>query len=301
MVDCTRSRAQKLIKSGCVLVNCMRVIDCSFKVRPDQKVSVTDLIETFDLLPDDVKFEILYEDEDIIVVDKPSGVVVHPGSGNWSGTLVNGLIKHSENLSSIGEEFLRPGIVHRIDKDTSGILVVAKNDISHAKLAEQFAKHTITRKYECFTYGMPKIDKRVQKLTDKRYMFESEIGRDRISRKKMMVLESGGKHAITIFKILDTFKDACASRIECELKTGRTHQIRVHMTHLGASLIGDQTYGKRKKIKGDSDDFVYNFPRQALHAKYLKFTHPVTLEEMEFSSQLPDDMQQLNQILSNLK
>lgn len=300
MRDCTRSKAQKLIKGGCVLVNCKKIEDCSFKVRPDQKISVADFVETFDLSPSEVDFEILYEDEHIIVVDKPHGVVVHPGSGNWSGTLVNGLLKHAENLSSIGEEFMRPGIVHRIDKDTSGILVVAKTNISHAKLAEQFAEHSITRKYECFTYGSPKISQNVKKLSDKRYLFESEIGRDRVNRKKMMVLDSGGKHAITIFKVLNTYKDLSASRIECELKTGRTHQIRVHMTHLGAPLIGDQTYGRRRKIKGDYDNFIYDFSRQALHAKYLKFVHPVTMREMEFSSPLPEDMQKLNQVLSNL-
>lgn len=299
--DLSRSKVQRLISDGCVFVDNIVIADCSYKTKLQQSVDVMlPSQESSELSAEHVDFAILYEDDDIVVVDKPSGVVVHPGAGNWSGTLVNGLIGHSNCLSAFDGADMRPGIVHRIDKDTSGILVVAKNDVAHAKLAEQFAVHSITRKYVCFVYGIPRINREVQKLPDGRYRIETQIGRDKINRKKMTVLEIGGKNAITIFKILNVFKDSCASQIECELKTGRTHQIRVHMTHLCASLIGDQVYGRKKKISGDDEDYVYNFSRQALHAKYLKFQHPATYREMEFSSELPNDMARLNKILTNL-
>lgn len=299
--DFSRSKVQKLISDSCVYVDENVVLDCAYKVKIGQSINI--LLQPMaqsELAAEQVDFGILYEDRDIIVVDKPSGIVVHPGAGNWSGTLVNGLIKHVNYLSAFDEVSMRPGIVHRIDKDTSGILVIAKNELAHARLAEQFAVHSITRKYVCFVYGVPKISKEVTKLPDGRYRLETQIGRSKINRKKMAVLDIGGKNAITIFNIINVFKNSCASQIECELKTGRTHQIRVHMTYLNAPLIGDQVYGRRKKIVGDLENYIYNFSRQALHAKYLKFRHPTTDEEMEFHSELPLDMVNLNKILTNI-
>lgn len=288
-----------LISAGSVLVDGCVCSDQSRKTRVGQVVEFEDECIPSVLLAECVDFKILYEDSDIIVVDKPAGVVVHPGAGNKTGTLVNGLLFHSNELSSYGEAELRPGIVHRIDKDTSGVLVVAKTDCAHAHLAQQFAEHSITRIYECFVYGVPNTSRDVVRVNGV-YMLQTQIGRDVVNRKRMKVIKEGGKHAITMFKILDVFKNSVASRVECELKTGRTHQIRVHMSYLKAPLIGDQVYGKKRKVNGDNNDVIYNFNRQALHAKYLKFKHPITLQEMEFLSEIPHDMCNLNSILSNL-
>lgn len=297
-IGSSRANVQKLIKKGLVTVDGVVVMDCSYRITQDRRVTVETAEETTDLIPENVPFDVVYEDEHIIVVNKPSGVVVHPGAGNWTGTLVNGLLEYSDTLSSNGSEAMRPGIVHRIDKDTSGILVIAKTNKAHELLAIQFAEHTITRKYVCFVYGVPRLTKETEKYDSNRYIIDTLIGRDRINRKKMKVLPAGGKRAITIFNVLETFGNSKASKIECELKTGRTHQIRVHMSYLGAPLIGDQVYGRRKKLSGC--DLVYEFPRQALHAKYLMFKHPITDESLEFDSEIPDDMMQLHNALLNI-
>lgn len=301
----SRSKVQKLIENGNVLINGIVVLDRALIVKPGCTITVHEeqINNDNQLTPEVVEFDVLYEDDNILVVNKPYGVVVHPGAGNFSGTLVNGLLHYAKDSSLSNNNSARPGIVHRIDKGTSGILVVAKTDNAHAKLAEQFAVHSITRKYVCFVYSTPNISRDVQKLPDGRYKIQTLIGRDKLNRKKMKVLQTGGKNAITIFKVMRVFSNRVASQIECELKTGRTHQIRVHMNYLGASLIGDQVYGRRKKIRCANDDdtnFLYNFNRQALHAAYLKFQHPLTLKDMEFSSPIPEDMKNLNQVLSNI-
>jgi 23S rRNA pseudouridine1911/1915/1917 synthase len=214
--------------------------------------------------------------------------VVHPGAGNCSHTLVNGLVHRcGQSLSSGSDEF-RPGIVHRLDKDTSGILAVAKNDFAHAELAKRFAAHSITRKYLCFCHSI---------LRFPQGKIETSIARDKNNRLKMCVAQGRGKNAITLYKTVETFANI-ASKIECELKTGRTHQIRVHMSHLGHSLIGDSLYRvKNYPIPKEIAHYVNNFPRQALHAYFLEFLHPKSQKLMHFEIDLPPDLQELEQTL----
>lgn len=254
------------------------VINFSTESIPEERPSLS---------PDSsVQFEILHEDADILVINKPAGVVVHAGAGNHEHTLVNGLMFHC-NLSNGSDDF-RPGIVHRIDKDTSGILVVAKNDFAHAFLSEQFAVHSIVRKYVCFCYGVPRLAKNI---------IDTKIIRDKNNRLRMSISENSGKRAITIYRTLHTFRNF-ATEIECELKTGRTHQIRVHMSSLGHSLIGDKLYKyKNYSLPKEIATEINQFPRQALHAKYLEFIHPSTKENMVFESDLPQDLQQLKNLL----
>lgn len=281
---------QKAIRLGGVSVNGVIVLDVDYKTR------VGDLISfSMENIPDDrpnlspdssIKFDILYEDADILVIDKPAGVVVHAGAGNHDHTLVNGLISHC-NLSRGSDEF-RPGIVHRIDKDTSGILVIAKNDFSHAFLAEQFAVHSITRKYVCFCYGVPRPAFKT---------IDTMINRDKNNRLKMAVSDSSGKRAITIYRTQQTYGNF-AAKVECELKTGRTHQIRVHMSDFGHSLIGDTLYRyKNYSLPKNIANEINRFPRQALHARYLEFIHPTTKENMVFESDIPEDLKFLEEIL----
>lgn len=288
----SRTKIQNLISAGAVRVNDVIIVDASYYLKVNDCVTVDDSqkIEKPNLSPDaSVQFDILYEDADLLVIDKPAGVVVHAGAGNFSHTLVNGLVHHCGKSLSSGSDEYRPGIVHRIDKDTSGILVVAKNDYSHAKLAEQFAVHSITRKYICFCYSH---------FQNKSGKIETLIARDQNNRLKMSVNPSQGKTAITLFKTLVDY--GYASKIECELKTGRTHQIRVHMSYLGHSLIGDSLYKtKNYSIPKNISEYIRLFPRQALHAYYLKFCHPCTQKEMEFFSDIPSDMQQLEEMLRN--
>lgn len=235
-------------------------------------------------------FSILYEDEDLLIIDKPAGVVVHPGAGNYSRTLVNGLAHHCGQSLSSGSDESRPGIVHRLDKDTSGILVVAKNDFAHAELARQFTTHSIARKYLCFCYAILRLP---------RGKIETLISRDGNNRLKMCVSRDGGKAAVTLYRTLETFS-GIASKVECELKTGRTHQIRVHMSHLGHSLIGDSLYrAKNYSIPKEIAHYVNNFPRQALHAYFLEFSHPRSGKPMHFEADLPSDMQELELVLQN--
>ncbi len=252
------------------------------KFKDEITVYCNELQKSLTLLPEkNVEFSILYEDNDLIVINKPAGLVVHPGAGNHCGTLVNGLVHHSNGNLSDGSEEFRPGIVHRIDKNTSGILVVAKNNHSHMLLSEQFRIHSIKRKYICFCYSVPH---------NKNGIIKTLIGRDKNNRLKMAVVSNGGKEAISIYRTLETFSD-CVSKIECELHTGRTHQIRVHMSHIGHSLIGDSLYKiKNYAISKDIVDTVNNFPRQALHAYFLEFFHPKTNEKMQFEIEPPVDM-----------
>ena len=242
---------------------------------------------------------IIFEDQDIIIIDKPIGMVVHPGAGNYEDTMVNGLLYHCKNnLSGMNGED-RPGIVHRIDKDTSGLLVVAKNDQAHAFIAKQFEEHSIKRSYLVFVYGI------LRPLHGK---IETLIGRNKTNRQKMSADVIRGKDAITNYETLEVFKGnkiPDISLVKCILETGRTHQIRVHMSHKGNPILGDQTYGKKiKKIRGIDQEFeeiLKSLKRQALHAHTLGFIHPTTNEEVFFASELPDDLNKLKNRLETLK
>lgn len=252
-----------------------------FEIRPPEAVPA-------EPIPEDIPLDILYEDADLLVVNKPAGLVVHPGAGNMNGTLVNALLTHcGDSLSGIGG-VKRPGIVHRIDKDTSGILVVAKNDFAHRRLAEQFAEHTIERVYQAFVWGF------VQKTTG---VISGNIGRSPQNRQKMAVVKTNGKHATTHYERLAVFGGGIASHIQCVLETGRTHQIRVHMASIGHSLIGDSVYGV---IPYRAPDVLKYFPRQALHAGFLGFIHPSTGERMAFEAPMPADMQELLETINTL-
>ena len=272
-LDISRSRAQKLIEEACITVD-GRKAKSKDKVFPGQVIMV-EIPEAKEvkIIAEDIKLDILYEDDDVLVVNKPKGMVVHPANGNQSGTLVNAIMAHcKENLSGINGE-IRPGIVHRIDKDTSGVLVVAKNDKAHIFLAEQLKKHSMTRVYIAIARGVFK---------DKVGVINANIGRNPKDRKKMGVV-GNGRNAVTHYKVIKQLED-CAI-LEVRLETGRTHQIRVHMAYIGHPLLGDTVYSSGKN--------KYGFKSQALHAKTLGFIHPTSKEYMEFSSNLPEEFQEL--------
>jgi len=237
--------------------------------------------------PQDIALEILYEDDHLIVVDKPAGMVVHPAAGNLDGTLVNALLHHcAGRLSSIGG-VARPGIVHRIDKDTSGLVVVAKTDVTHEGLSAQFAKHSIDRRYKAIVAGIPKAPSGT---------VNAALARSSINRQKMAIVEEGrGKRAVTHYCLVTPLRDSAL--IECRLETGRTHQVRVHMTSLGHPLLGDPVYGRSKINHRDLLNQL-DFKRQALHAEMLGFVHPVSKENLSFKSAIPSDMQELFRALS---
>lgn len=269
--DITRSFAQKLIESGEVGVEGRE------KVAKNYKISRGDVIrvnipepEELEIVPQDIPLDIVYEDADLLVVNKPKGMVVHPAPGNPDGTLVNAIMFHcGDSLSSING-VIRPGIVHRIDKDTSGLLVVAKNDAAHRKLAEQFAVHSITREYRAITYNNFKEDEGT---------VDAPVGRDPGNRLRMAVTDAAhGRRAVTNYKVLK--RSGRFTYIACRLETGRTHQIRVHMAHIKHPLVGDPVYGPKKGVPGIGS--------QALHAILLGFIHPSTGEYVEFRSELPD-------------
>ncbi len=277
------------------------------------KVAEGDLIDVVvpeaqeaDLVPEDIPLTVIYEDDDLIVVDKPAGMVVHPAPGSPTGTLANALMHHcGDSLSGVGGE-KRPGIVHRIDKDTSGLLVVAKSDKAHHGLADQFRAHTAERYYKAVCYGVPDAyDPRLRGVRGVNFepgnimKITTHLARHKTDRQRQAVYFENGRHAVTRVRIVEPFgTPAVVSLVECWLETGRTHQIRVHMTHAGHGLVGDPTYGGRRKlaVKNLSEagvEAARTFPRQALHAAVLGFTHPVTGEEMRFESALPQDMQDL--------
>lgn len=272
--DMTRSHIQKLIKENMVRVN-------GIAVKSNFKLSASDQIEVEipelkepDILPENIPLDILYEDQDILVVNKPKGMVVHPAPGHYTGTLVNAIMYHcKDNLSGING-VLRPGIVHRIDMDTTGSLVICKNDRAHQALAEQLKEHSITRKYHAIVHGRLKEDEGT---------IDKPIGRHPIDRKKMSVHCTNGREAITHYRVLKRFQQF--TYIECQLETGRTHQIRVHMSSIGHPILGDQIYGPAK--------CPYKLQGQTLHAKVLGITHPTTGEYMEFDAPLPDYFQAL--------
>ena len=272
--DMTRSHIQKLIKENMVRVNGMSV-KSNFKLSASDQIEVEipELKEP-DILPENIPLDILYEDQDILVVNKPKGMVVHPAPGHYTGTLVNAIMYHcKDNLSGING-VMRPGIVHRIDMDTTGSLLICKNDRAHQALAEQLKEHSITRKYHAIVHGRLKEDEGT---------IDKPIGRHPIDRKKMSVHCTNGREAITHYRVLKRFQQF--TYIECQLETGRTHQIRVHMSSIGHPILGDQIYGPAK--------CPYKLQGQTLHAKVLGITHPTTGEYMEFDAPLPDYFQAL--------
>ena len=297
--DLTRSNLKKTIELKQVKIN--NTIEKS----PSKKLKTNDIIEINLILNEEtkivatkIKLDVVYEDKDILIINKPAGMVVHPGAGNYKDTLVNALIyKYKNNLSDVNG-ITRPGIVHRIDKETSGLLVVAKNNKAHSDLGKQFSDHTIQRTYQALAWGV------LRPLSGR---IETLIGRSRKNRQLMSVTEITGKNSITNYKTLKVFniKDIPKiSFLECLLETGRTHQIRVHMAYKGNSLLGDQQYGKKnirfKKINEDFEDKLKVLSRQALHAKSLGFIHPTSKKNMSFESKLPKDFKKILDLLNKL-
>ena len=297
--ELTRSYIKKLIKNNQVLLNSSNYSEPSTIIRHKDEIIVEISKEDkIKLKPENIPLDILYEDKDIIVINKIKGMVVHPGAGNKNKTLVNALLFRYKNKLSDLNGTLRPGIVHRIDKETSGILVVAKNNLSHANLGLQFSKHTVKRKYLCLVWGV------VRPLKGK---INTLITRDKKNRQLMTVSDTIGKKAITNYKTLKIFnlKDIPKiSLIECELETGRTHQIRVHLKYKGSSLLGDKHYGKKnikfKKINKNFFDNLSKLTGQALHAKTLEFIHPRTKKKVSFNSDLPESFKKILNLLENL-
>jgi len=278
----SRERLKSLIRSGAVEREGCAVRDPATKVRGDEnfRVEVPEPIPARNE-PQDIALTIVFEDEHLLVVDKPAGLVVHPAAGNFDGTLVNALLHHcGGSLSGIGG-VARPGIVHRIDKDTSGLLVVAKTDVAHEGLAKQFAAHSIDRRYLAIVTGIPRLSEGT---------VDAPLARSSANRKKITIVGEGrGKRAVTHWRRLKPLRDA--SLVECRLETGRTHQVRVHMASFGHPLLGDPVYG-RSKTHGKLLKEL-QFQRQALHATELGFTHPVTKHRLSFASPMPPDMQEL--------
>ena len=313
-VTLSRSRLAKLIEEGAVAHADGTVVTVlKTKGQPGEEFHITiPEVQDYDAQPEDIALQVLFEDARLIVINKPAGMVVHPAPGSEAGTLVNALLHHcGDTLSGISGE-KRPGIVHRIDKDTSGVLVVAKSDAAHQGLAKQFKDHSIDRRYLAFANGVPsKGDPRLAGI--KGVSFEdggvlriaTNIARHKTDRKRMAVTAHEGRHAITRVRVLEAFGGSRASLVECQLETGRTHQIRVHMGHIGHGLIGDPVYGRKKRIGLQSLDaqdaaFVSDFPRQALHAASLGFVHPVTGESLYFEAEMPKDMRDLYEILRKI-
>ena len=265
--ELTRNAVHKLIENGSVKVN-----DCTpnknYKLKGGEQISV--IIpepEVLDVVPQDIPIDIVYEDDDLLIVNKPKGMVVHPAAGNPDGTLVNALLFHCRGRLSSINGVIRPGIVHRIDKLTSGLLIVAKNDNAHNKLAEQIKEHSFTREYQAICCG---------RFKEKNGTVDAPIGRSKFDRKKMCVTEQNSRHAVTHYEVLEEFGQY--SLVRFRLETGRTHQIRVHCAYIGHPVLGDEVYGKPfKGIEG-----------QCLHAKLIGFVHPTTDEYMEFDSELPE-------------
>jgi 23S rRNA pseudouridine1911/1915/1917 synthase len=283
----SRERLKALIRSGAVEADKGPVRDPSAKVKGDERLTVAvPEPRPAHNEPQDIPLNIVFEDEHLLVVDKPAGLVVHPAAGNFDGTLVNALLHHcAGKLSGIGG-VARPGIVHRIDKDTSGLLVVAKTDVAHEGLARQFAAHSIDRRYLAIVNGIPKT--REGKV-------DAPLARSAANRKKIAIVEGDrGKRAVTHWRRVEALRDAAL--IECRLETGRTHQVRVHMASIGHPLVGDPVYGRSTKSHGKLlKDLAFH--RQALHAAELGFTHPVSKHRLSFSSPMPPDMQELMRAL----
>lgn len=298
----SRSRFQALLQDGRVRDGSGRTVtDASLRVKAGQFFDVTlPDAEPAAPVPQDIPLDVIYEDQDLLVLNKPAGMVVHPAAGNADGTLVNALLAHCGNsLSGIGG-VKRPGIVHRLDKDTSGLMVVAKNDRAHGGLSEQFADRSLSRTYRALVWGAP---------TPTQGRIDGNIGRSPHDRKKMAVVEHGGKSAATRYQVIESYGVA-AALIECKLETGRTHQIRVHLTHIGHPLIGDQLYGKARSTRPggklasqlgeEAHIALTSFPRQALHAAEITFRHPISGDRLTFTADPPDDMVELLEKLGPL-
>jgi 23S rRNA pseudouridine1911/1915/1917 synthase len=290
--NATRSKVQQAIKSGAVLVD-------GQEIRPSHQVAPGEVIQITvprpppqEVTPEAIPLAIVYEDEHLLVVDKPAGMVVHPAFGNYTGTLVNALLHHCNTLSGLNDA-TRPGIVHRLDKETSGLLVVAKSDRVHAHLARQFSKRTVEREYQAIVWGV---------FTERTGIIEAELGRSKSDRKKMAVVV-GGKAAVTEYTLLEQFP--YLSLVKLKLRTGRTHQIRVHLAHIHHPVFGDPAYNGRQILSGNGSQrqkaevqrLLGIMRRQALHARTLGFLHPVTGERVSFASALPDDMVQVLELL----
>jgi 23S rRNA pseudouridine1911/1915/1917 synthase len=286
----SRSQFKKWIDRGRIQVNGIRTKGGyrlkngdSLTIIPEDPVSLT-------LTPEDIPLAVLFEDKDLLVLDKPAGLVVHPAPGNYSGTLVQALLFHCQDLSGIGG-VLRPGIVHRLDKDTSGLMVVAKNDISHQQLIHEFQSGKVIKEYQALIWGIPLKD---------RDQIDQPIGRHPIQRKKMAIVDHHGKPALTKWQVIERFPEGI-SWLKLGLKTGRTHQIRVHLAWKGWPVVGDPLYGGRKTILGKGNagltEALQNISRQMLHSARLAFLHPIKGNSMEFSSSLPRDMGDLIQFL----
>lgn len=303
----SRSRLAKLIADGAVQVDGVIVVDPRFRVAEEAAIEIAvEVAEESHIGAEDIPLDVIFEDDDLIIVNKPSGMVVHPAPGTPGGTLVNALIHHcGETLSGVGG-MKRPGIVHRIDKETTGLLVAAKSDRAHHGLAKQFADHSVERRYLALCYGEPSSnDPRLRGI--KGASFEASnilrvqtfLGRHKTDRQRQAVSFETGRHAVTRARIVQSLgRPAVAALLECWLETGRTHQIRVHMAHCGHSLIGDPVYGGRRKLSPKAVGergvtAVAEFRRQALHAATLGFVHPVTGENIEFEAPIPADMQDL--------
>ena len=295
----TRSHIKKLIEAKHLKINGISITSPSTKLKNLDKV-VFELIQKNNdkIKPKKIKLDIVYEDNDVLIINKPKGMVVHPGAGNYENTLVNGLLyKYRNNLSNISGN-LRPGIVHRIDKDTSGLLIIAKNNFSHANLGRQFSEHTIKRKYQCLIWGI------IRPLSGK---IETLISRNKKNRKLMTASEISGKKAITNYTTIKVFNVKNVPKIsllECELETGRTHQIRVHLKFKGTSILGDKQYGKKnqkyKKICENFMNRLNSLNGQALHAQTLEFEHPTSNKILSFKTNLPSDFRKMLDFLNNL-
>lgn len=291
--NASRTKVQKAINLGCVTVN-GELVKSNYLVKPEDEIEIElDYPEKQEVVPEDIPLNIVFEDEYLLIINKPPGMVVHPAYKNYSGTLVNAVMfysqKKKESLSSLNG-FERAGIVHRLDKDTSGLIVIAKDEVTHRKLSEQFFHHTIKREYNAIVWG---------KLKQKQGEISNKLGRDKRDRKKVTVIkdeDDGGKLAVTNYEVLKEFD--FLSLIKLNLKTGRTHQIRVHMSNAGHPVFGDETYGGREphavnltsNKKAQIKNLLELIPRQALHAKSIGFVHPQTGKEVYFESELPKDI-----------
>ena len=277
--DMSRSKIQKLIDDNYILVN-NKSVKTSYIVKDGDIITINEYEENSDIIPENIPLDIVYEDEYLLVVNKPSGMVVHPAPGNYSGTLVNALMYHCNNNLSLVNGNIRPGIVHRIDADTSGLLLVAKNDNVHNDLAKQISEKSVKRKYICLVHGI---------IYEDSATIDAPIGRDTHDRKKMCVTDDNSKDAVTHIRVLERYKDA--TLIECILETGRTHQIRVHMNYINHPVVNDPVYGYNKL-----DDKEFG---QMLHAKEIGFIHPITKEFMDFEVDPPKRFYEILELYKN--
>jgi 23S rRNA pseudouridine1911/1915/1917 synthase len=299
----SRSRLARMLAEGAVTLNGVAITDAKAKVAEGQVYTLRlDPAAPVDTVAQDIPLNVVWEDADLIVIDKPAGMVVHPAPGSPDGTLVNALLAHcGDTLSGVGGE-RRPGIVHRIDKDTTGLLVVAKSDRAHHGLAAQFEEHTVNRRYLAVVHGIPSAaEPRLRGLRGVSFegagilRIATHLARHKTDRQRQAVVWETGRHAVTRVRVVQELAGGHAALVECWLETGRTHQIRVHMAYAGHALLGDQTYGNRRRLpdKAPGAAAAMAFPRQALHAATLGFFHPVSGETLEFASPLPDDLQGL--------